>query len=189
MALLTTSGAREAVYASDANAAAIESIAVDLGEGPCIDAVHARSPILIADLADRQDAAVRRWPFFVPRMQDLGVRGIFAFPLQIGHAVLGTFVLHRMTGGALLAGHVSAALTAADAICSALLDSRLEDLTVSSASVHQAAGMVMWQLDTTIDVAMTRLRATAFLEGTSLVALATDVVDGSRRFTREAEQP
>jgi hypothetical protein len=45
--------------------------------------------------------------------------------------------------------------------------------------------MVMVQLDTRIDVAMVRLRATAFAEGRPIDAIAADVVSGRRRFSEE----
>ena len=51
--------------------------------------------------------------------------------------------------------------------------------------VHQAAGMVKVQLDTTIEIALARLRATAFSEDTPINDLAADVVSGRRRFSKE----
>ena len=54
-------------------------------------------------------------------------------------------------------------------------------IMTSTALVHQAAGMVMVQLDVTIDEAMAVLRATAFAEATSLGVLASAVVERRRR--------
>jgi AmiR/NasT family two-component response regulator len=51
--------------------------------------------------------------------------------------------------------------------------------------VHQAAGMLMVQLDCPIEEALMRLRATAFAEGMTINKLAADVVHGRRRFTKE----
>ncbi len=51
--------------------------------------------------------------------------------------------------------------------------------------VHQAAGMVMGQLDSSIEEAMVRLRATAFAEGLNINELAADVVNGRRRILKE----
>jgi AmiR/NasT family two-component response regulator len=53
------------------------------------------------------------------------------------------------------------------------------------AVVHQAAGMVMIQLDVTIDEALLVLRSTAYAEGIPINELATEVVDGRRRITKE----
>jgi AmiR/NasT family two-component response regulator len=55
----------------------------------------------------------------------------------------------------------------------------------SAASVHQAAGMVMVQSDSTIDEAMAQLRASAFAEGRSLITLSAEVVSGHRRVRKE----
>ena len=52
-------------------------------------------------------------------------------------------------------------------------------------SVHRAAGMVMAQLDSSIDEALARMRAAAFAEGVPIGELADDVVDGRRRFQKE----
>jgi hypothetical protein len=53
-------------------------------------------------------------------------------------------------------------------------------------TVHQAAGIAMVQLDTGIEEALVRLRATAYRAGRPLHELAADVVAG--RFTFEKEQ-
>ena len=53
------------------------------------------------------------------------------------------------------------------------------------AVVHQAAGMVMIQLDASIEEALLVLRSTAYAEGIPISALATAVVDGRRRITKE----
>lgn len=52
-------------------------------------------------------------------------------------------------------------------------------------TVHLATGMVMVQLGTDIHQALLRLRATAYLEGADPTAIATEVLDGSRRFAKE----
>ena len=57
--------------------------------------------------------------------------------------------------------------------------------TIINMTVHQAAGMVMGQLDCSIEEAMVRLRGAAFAESLSLTDLATDVVNGRRRFHKE----
>jgi AmiR/NasT family two-component response regulator len=51
--------------------------------------------------------------------------------------------------------------------------------------VHQAAGMVMGQLDSSIEEAMMRLRATAFADGLTINELAADVVNGRRSILKE----
>lgn len=48
--------------------------------------------------------------------------------------------------------------------------------------VHQASGMVSAQLETTVDLALVRLRAVAFSSGRPLVEVARSVVDRTLRF-------
>ena len=47
--------------------------------------------------------------------------------------------------------------------------------------VYQAQGMVMVDLAVPLDVALARMRAVAFAEGTSLQELSADIVAGRRR--------
>ena len=47
--------------------------------------------------------------------------------------------------------------------------------------VYQAQGMVMVDLAVPLDVALARMRATAFAEGISLQDLSADIVAGRRR--------
>jgi AmiR/NasT family two-component response regulator len=81
------------------------------------------------------------------------------------------------------------ALLCVDELGTALLDFEAhqhgEDLLSPRMVVHQAAGVAMVQLDTTIEEAMARLRATAYAEDVSINALAADVVSGRRRLFKE----
>jgi GAF domain-containing protein len=201
---MSSEGARDLVFASDATAAKLETLQTDLGEGPAIDAGESVAPVLVTDLWDHGPATAQRWPFFVTAAAGLDVRSIFAFPLRIGGVVVGTFLLHRRSTGSLRIDELAAALRTSDAMTLALLhpdshgelpsgdtvrerDTTREDpvRSLPSAVVHQATGMVMVQLDTSIVDALAQLRARAFLEDVTLHALAADVVDGRRRFAKE----
>jgi hypothetical protein len=63
---------------------------------------------------------------------------------------------------------------------------RREVAELLRADVHRAAGMIMAQADVPIDVALARLRASAFRSGRSLSEVAADVV--ARRLRFEAEE-
>lgn len=52
-------------------------------------------------------------------------------------------------------------------------------------TVHQAAGMVMVQLDSSIEEALVRLRATVYRDGRPVSELAADVVAARYRFGKE----
>lgn len=189
LALLTSRGERSVVFASDDVSEALEDLQIDLAEGPCIDAATAHAPVMAGDLRDGQMAYAARWPFFLPRIDALGVRGIFAFPLLVGPVVLGTFELYRVARGLLDESQVSATVESADVLGRTILDlsepAGSGDIGGPSAFVHQAAGMVMLQIDGSIDEAMAVLRARAFVEGMSLVDLSAEVVRKERHFRKD----
>jgi hypothetical protein len=199
VALLSSTGVRTVVHTTDEASMALETFQIDLAEGPCVDAGRGLSPVLISDLKNAGEGVSERWPFFLPRADAIGIRGVFAFPLRIGSIVLGTLELYRTSPGKLEARELSTALRAAGDMGAAIVDAGGSpdeggvggadvdpaDLGRSAASVHQAAGMVMVQLDVTIGEAMARLRARAFADGVPLNQLSADVVRGRRRFTKE----
>ena len=64
---------------SGAPARVYDELQFILGEGPCLESVTRRAPVLVIDLADPNDA---RWPVYGPAMLDLRVRGVYAMPKQ-----------------------------------------------------------------------------------------------------------
>jgi hypothetical protein len=189
LSVVTATGAREALFVSDPLAAEVEHLQFTLGEGPCVDATSSGTPVLVDDLDANSDQLSVRWPMFVREATRAGVRAIFAFPVLVGAVSLGAVDLYRRTPGALSRPQLSSALTSADAIGWAVLDSDAAPgdqlLGATSLVVHQAAGMVMVQLDCAIEEALVRLRATAFADGVTINKLAADVVHGRRRLTKE----
>lgn len=189
VSVVTAAGTREALYSSDAVAEEVEHLQFTLGEGPCIDATNSGAPVLVDDLNAKTDQIGERWPVFVREATRAGVRAIFAFPVRVGATPMGAVDLYRRTPGALTRPQLSSALRSADAIGWAFLDSDADAgddlLEATSMLVHQASGMVMVQLDCTVEEALLRLRATAFAEGVTTTKLAADVVHGRRRLTKE----
>jgi hypothetical protein len=194
VALVTARGHRATICATDAVAARIEEAQFTLGEGPCVDASAARSPVLVDDLTARSQGVQDRWPAFLHEAAEAGVRAVFAFPLRIGAVAFGAMDLYRRSPGPLDARQLRVALLTADAAALALLDlatgtDALGDRPGGDAGfhfrVHGAAGMVKVQLRTTIEDALTQLRAVAFAQGRSIDEVAGDVVEGRLRFPQE----
>ncbi|RYU10711.1 GAF and ANTAR domain-containing protein [Nocardioides iriomotensis] len=190
VSIVSSSGAHEPLYGSDHVAEAIERLQVTLGEGPCIDASATGTPVLVADLTDPRDAVAGRWPVFRDEATLAGARAIFAFPLRIGAISLGAVDLYRHTAGPLSRKELGSAYSSMEKVGLAVLETPdyygdVDAPTTINMTVHQAAGMVMGQLDSSIDEAMVRLRAAAFAEGLSVNELAVEVVDGRRRFLKE----
>lgn len=190
VSILSSSGLHEPLYASDETAAQIERLQVTLGEGPCISASLSGAPVLVTDLTDGNDEESSRWPVFRNEAVRIGARAIFAFPIRIGAISLGAVDLYRGTAGPLSRPHLNRALSSMDEVGLAVLEapdyySDADAPTILDMTVHQAAGRVMAQIDSTIEEALVRLRAAAFAEGRSLTELAHDVVQGRRRFAKE----
>jgi len=194
ISLVSDTGTRGVICATDDVAMRIEELQVTLGEGPCMDTVTTGGPVLVPDLDDRLDLAGDRWPAFLSAVARAGVRAVFAFPLRIGVIQLGALDLYRDAPGALGVDQLGAALLAADAAGVALLSLQKEEetglaLDVTSGSlqpqVHQATGMVMVQAGVTIEQAFLLLRARAFASGRSLSEVSADVVGRRLRFDSE----
>jgi GAF domain-containing protein len=193
--MVTESGNRGSVCATDEVSARIEELQFTLGEGPCVDAVLTGMPVLISDLHEESDFDARRWPAFMEGARSAGVRGVFAFPLRIGAITVGVLDLYCDEPGDLDSYQLRALLMAADAAALALLhldtsnaDAFADDPdsgTTYQLQVHQATGMVQVQLGVTTEEAFLMLRARAFSLGRPLASVATDVVQRRLRFTKE----
>jgi GAF domain-containing protein len=195
ISLVSDTGHRGVVCATDDVSRGIEDLQITLGEGPCIDTIRTGAPVMVADLDDRDDIATGRWPTFRAAAADAGVRAVFAFPLRVGAIRVGALDMYRSRPGALDGDEISAALLGAEAAAGALLgltaspDAATADGADTGLAyhpqVHQATGMVMMQLGVTIEQAFLLLRARAFSTSRPLQDLAADVVDRRLRFSSE----
>lgn len=182
-----------AIAASGAVSRRLEDLQFNLGEGPCIDAHALRRPVLEPDLFGRGTA---RWPAYAAAAQAEGVRAVFAFPLQIGAANAGALDIYRDQPGSLDESALSQAFTFAEIAMGLLLDSQsgaelghlsndLDEVLSYRLEVYQAQGMVMVDLGVNLDAAMACLRAYAFAHERTLSDVATDVLAGNLRMTRD----
>jgi GAF domain-containing protein len=194
ISIVSDTGNRAVVCATDGVSARIEELQVTLGEGPCVDAVGRAGPVLVGDLLDNHDVSVERWPTFLRAAHEVGVRAVFAFPMRVGALGIGAVDLYRSTPGSLSEEELSGALIAAELAGVAVLGLRADadagfvedaDNGAYLAQVHQATGMVMVQLGISVDEAFLLLRARAFAAGRPLRDVATDVVQRRLRFSEE----
>ena len=163
VSMVTAAGNRGVVCTTDEVSARIEDLQLTLGEGACVDAVQADTPVLVGDLDEPGDIVVARWPAFMEGAARAGVRAVFAFPLRIGAITVGVLDLYRDRPGDLTAGQLAAALMAADAAALALLylgsggrggpAGDMGGRAGYQVQVHQATGMVKVQLGVTIEEA------------------------------------
>lgn len=190
VSVLSRSGTPLALHATNSVAAIIEELQFTLGEGPCMDAAASGVPVLISDLTDRTEGIADRWPAFLDEASKVGVRAVFAFPVRIGAIGLGVMDLYRDRPGQLSPAELTRTFASVDLMGQRMLDldhlpPDAPDGVAYPMTVHQAAGMVMVQLDSNIEEALVRLRATAYRDGRPVSALADDVVAGRYRFGKE----
>ena len=168
------------------------------GEGPCLDSVAHRAPVVVVDLADPD---VVRWPAYGPVMLAHQIRGVYAMPVVVAGQYVGALDLFWAHPGVLGAEQLAGALVAAELAQMPLLDLLAEDLqaavadpdsdswaelnTLSRAEVSQATGMLVAQLEVEPAEALVRLRAHAFATGRSATDVACDILD--RRLRLQAD--
>ncbi len=184
--------------ASDAAARVYDELQFTLGEGPCLDSVAQRGPVLVADLADANDA---RWPVYGPALLDQQIRGVFAVPVLLAGEYVGALDLFRAQPGELSDDHLAGAVVAAELAGVPLLDLMHSDLqaavnepgssawaefnALSRTEVSQATGMLVAQLGVEPAEALVRLRAHAYATNRSATDVARDILD--RRLQLEAD--
>ena len=169
-----------------------------MGEGPCLDSVTQRAPVLVVDLADPGET---RWPLYGPAMLDLQVRAVFAMPLLLAGEYVGALDLFRAKPGHLNDEQFAGAIVAAELAGVPLLDvlgadlqaavndrgstAWAELLALSRVEVSQATGMLVAQLEVEPAEALVRLRAHAYASGRSATDVARDIL--ARRLLLEAD--
>jgi hypothetical protein len=190
-------GYRETVFATDDVVAAIEELHFTLGEGPGVEALRERDPVLVGDLSD---GSAERWPLFAAAALRVGACAVFAYPLQVGAGQLGILLMYLDRPGPLtpvqrahavrLAGAASFAVLdvmsgLAESAQAADADGWVVDREFHRSRVYQASGMVMAQLGVSIEEALVRLRAHAFAHGRPLGEVAEQIVARRLRLERD----
>jgi hypothetical protein len=182
----------ETVCATDANMARLDEIQIDLGEGPCWDALLNRRPVIEPDV---QHSLNTSWPLARAALHETGLGAVFAFPLVVADINVGAIDLYSRTPSVLSEGQVRDAT-----LLSVILGRQVlrRSLLVSQNSgeeagwaqgdfsrreVHQATGMVIAQMQVTADDALLVLRGHAFATGRTVRDIATDVVARVLDFT------
>lgn len=176
--------------ASDGRALRIGELEFSAGEGPATTALRTRRPLLTPDLSA---ATAPPWPAYRHVVEELGVAGVFAFPLHVGAVQLGVLVLTSDEPVPLEGHRLALAFTFAEIATETLLDASvatdgdspgldMEAVLDANAEVYQAQGMIMVQLGVGLADALARLRARAFVQDRDLADLARDVLEGREQF-------
>lgn len=178
------------VGSSGAHAKTYDELQFTIGEGPCIESVTLRAPVLVSDLADPSD---QRWPIYGPAMLELQIRGVFAMPLLVAGEYVGALDFFRSLPGQLDGVDLAGAAVAAELAGIPILDLLDVDLqaavaspgsnawaelhALSRAEVSQATGMIVAQLEIEPAEALLRLRAHAYATGRPATDVARDILE------------
>lgn len=177
------------VSSSDPVLAKLESLQIELDEGPCLLAYRSGESIQADDLLSDE-----RFPNFGPRAAEVGMRAVYSFPLVHGGSAIGALNFYRDEAGALDEGTARAGETLADVATAYILHAREDDrsrvLTKqlqaaldSRVLIEQAKGYLAARLDLGVDEAFHRLRRYARFNGVPLRTVARDVLE--RRLTMD----
>lgn len=172
------------VCASDERMGRLEDLQFSLGEGPCRDAYNIGLPIIEPDL---ECPAPGRWPHYTPAALEIGARGVFAFPLNVGRTRVGVLTLYQDVPGPLTSGQTADSLVVAEVIARTmasiqseseppLLAGELSDEHAHRAEVHQASGMTSVQLGISVTEALLRIRAHAYTTDQPVGSVAEQIV-------------
>lgn len=176
--------------ASGDPARAYDELQFVLGEGPCLDSVAHRLPVLVVDLADPAEA---RWPAYGPAMLAHQIRGVYAIPVVVAGEFVGALDLFCAQPGPLPGDDLVSAAAAAELAGIPLLDLLDADMqaavgdpqsdawvelnALGRVEVSQATGMLVAQLEVEPAEALVRLRAHAYASDRSATEVARDILD------------
>ena len=174
----------ETVCATDALAARLDELQIDLGEGPCWQALSTRSPVLITV----EPASSSAWPSLSSAIAASGIHAVFAFPLIVGALGIGAVDLYLETPEPLTPADIGHAETLAGIAAMQVLNQAMErrpdadggpftESPYSRREVHQATGMVVAQAKVSPADALLLIRARAFADGVPVREIAAQIIE------------
>lgn len=172
------------VAASDEPIVAIERLQIELGEGPCLHAYASGEQVVVVDLT-----TAGRFPSFGPKALELGLRGVFSFPMQHGDDRVGALNLYsrdrlefaeedRVAGQVLADIATVTLLNARELEQSHQLASQLQRALDTRIVIEQAKGVLAERHGIDVGAAFDRLRHAARSSNRRLADVARDVVAG-----------
>ncbi|MEU7162108.1 GAF and ANTAR domain-containing protein [Streptomyces chrestomyceticus] len=168
-----------------------ERLQINLGEGPCVQALTQGAPVFADDLDDPH--ATRQWPVYAQQAQVHHIRAAFALPALNGSGPARqaglALTLYRDRPGPLSAADLYTAQLHTDAAELLLLTAPRpaeEDLADAwflpvDAVVHQATGIISYRHTLTTAQALALLRAHAHTTDNDLTTLAHAIVHENLR--------
>lgn len=179
----------ETVSATDGQAARLDELQFDLGEGPCWDALRSTRPVLMPDV--RRDGPTA-WPAFFAAIRDDDLSSLFAFPLCVGPLRIGALDLYSVAPVRLDSTQTLQVGAMADVVTRHVLRQALNAVGgeyeetgngFSRRFIHQATGVVLAQLDLSADDARLVIQGHAFAASRTMMDVARDIVEGRLSFS------
>jgi transcriptional regulator with GAF, ATPase, and Fis domain len=163
----------------------LEMLQLQLGEGPCLDCVRTREPVVNTDLALAADS----WPRFAPSAIAAGFRSVHAFPMRLRDQAIGALNLFGIRQIEFEPGEARIVQSLADVATIGILQERsiaraealteqLQGALNSRIVIEQAKGALARQEGITVDEAFERLRKRARSSRQRLVDIAAIVLAG-----------
>jgi len=183
--LLDPDGSLRTVAASNDDAAFLELLQLQAGEGPCVECVRTLSPVTVTDLADTE-----RWPSFITAVAEHGVfRSVHALPLRLRGEAIGALNLLHRTAGPLPEEDLALAQALADVASIGILAERavrrgevvteqLQTALTSRVVIEQAKGVLAQAGGIAMDQAFEVLRGYSRHHNLRLAEVARALVTG-----------
>ena len=169
--------------ASNEAGRSLELAQLRIGEGPCLDCVRTREPVVNTDLT----LADTTWPGFAPHAIEAGFHSVHAFPMRLRDQAIGALNLFAVSEMRFEPGEVRVVQSLADVATIAILQERsiaraealteqLQGALNSRIVIEQAKGALARQEGITVDEAFERLRERARSSRQRLVDVAAVVL-------------
>ena len=178
-------GGLAVVAASTEETHLLEVFQLQNDEGPCLDCVRARQPVISGDLV----ADASRWPRFVPAAGDAGFRSVVAVPMRLRAEIVGGLNLFYTDRQVLPPADQELAQAFADVATigilqqraahrSLLLAEQLQQALNSRVAIEQAKGVLAERHGVEMNVAYDWIRRYARDQNLKLTNVATAIVHG-----------
>lgn len=175
-------GVLTTVAASDETVNGMDRDQYATGEGPCVAAATEGHWFHVESLDDE-----RRWPAFIPRARQRGIKSIISTPLLTRTRPVGALNIYSLQPGAFATPELELsslfAAQSSDLIMSAAMDTSVEELSRQLQDalrgrdvIAQARGVLMERHQVTAEAASTQLRRSARRANTPVRRLAEDIV-------------
>jgi GAF domain-containing protein len=175
------------VAASDELVREIETLQIELGEGPCLRAYATGAPVVVPDLK-----ADDSFPQFGPRALAAGMRGVYSFPMHVDDERVGAMNFYSEDAAGFGAVDLEAGQVLADVAAGYILNARtlerstklsqqLQAALKSRVVIEQAKGKLSEQLGVGVEEAFAIMRQHARVNGLKLRTIATDLVEDRLR--------